>query len=197
VGESVCPPATVWRALAFAMPVLFTSWASLAIYLSLMPSYLAEVLRAENPLIGAGAILAAQVASFGATLMFRRVAPEKSGVVAPVVMIVGLTMLVVGTRFSVWSLIGLSTVLVGGGAGVAAAASFGVAERVARGQRDRIFARMFVASYLGYSLPAVAIGAIAARWSLTAGIGTVIVVLAGITAGVVGTRERIRRPVDA
>jgi MFS family permease len=189
-GASVLPPAVVWRALAFAMPVLFTSWASLSIYLSLMPSYLAEALRAENPLIGAGAILAAQVASLSATLMFRRVAPEKSGVVAPVVMIVGLILLVAGTRWNVWSLIGLSTVLVGGGAGVAAAASFGVAERVAAGQRDRVFARMFVASYLGYSLPAIAIGAVAARWSLTAGIGAVIVVLAGITGAVIAFRTQ-------
>jgi MFS family permease len=189
-GASVLPPPVVWRALAFAMPVLFTSWASLSIYLSLMPSYLAEALRAENPLIGAGAILAAQVASLSATLAFRRVAPEKSGVVAPVVMIVGLVILVVGTTWNVWPLIGLSTVLVGGGAGVAAAASFGVAERVAAGQRDRVFARMFVASYLGYSLPAIAIGAVAARWSLTAGIASVIVVLSGITTGTVAIRGR-------
>lgn len=187
--SDVLPKAEVWRGLGYAMPVIFTSWASLSIFLSLMPSYINTTLRADNPLVGAAAIIAAQASSLTATLLFKRFAPEKSGGLALVVMIVGLTLLVIGTRYTLWPLIGVSTVLVGGGAGVAAAAAFGVAERVSAGQRDKVFARMYVAGYLGYSVPAVAIGLIAARWSLTAGIASVIVVLAGIT-GVVMVRSR-------
>ncbi len=97
-------------------------------------------------------------------------------------MIAGLTLLVVGTSTNAWPLIAVATLLVGAGGGVASSAAFAIAGRVGRGQRTRIFAQLFVASYLGYSLPALATGLIAAHWSLTIGFAAVIVVLAAVSA---------------
>ncbi|MES2524203.1 MAG: MFS transporter, partial [Gemmatimonadota bacterium] len=190
-GEATLPAATVWRGLTFAMLVIFVSWASLSIFLSLMPSYLATTLQAGNPMVGAVAIAVTQASSLGATVWFRRGAPERNGVWAPVVMVTGLVVLVVGTQGNVPALVAVATVLVGGGAGVAAAAAFGVAERVSVGQRDKVFARMYVAGYLGYSVPAMVIGAVASRWGLTAGIVTVVVGLAGVVGMVGATSRRV------
>lgn len=172
----------VGRALRFAMPLVFISWAGLSLYLSLVPSYLFASLHAANPLIGAGAFVAAQLASLLATLRLGSVAPERSGIIAPVVIVAGLVLLVVGTDANIPLLIGVATILVGAGGGVASAAAFAVVGRVARGQRARLFARMYVAGYLGYSLPALAVGLIAARASLTAGFTSVIVAIAILTA---------------
>lgn len=190
-ADGVLPAAQVWRGLVFAMLVIFVSWASLSIFLSLMPSYLATTLEAGNPMVGAAAIAVTQAASLGATIWFRNGAPEKNGVVAPMVMLAGLVVLVAGTQGNVWALVGLATVLVGGGAGVAAAAAFGVAERVATGQRDRVFARMYVAGYLGYAVPAMVIGAVAGRSGLAWGIGSVIAGLGVVVAAAVWARGRL------
>jgi ABC-type Co2+ transport system permease subunit len=80
--------------------------------------------------------------------------------------------------------------IVGAGGGVASAAAFGIAARVGRGQRARVFARMFVAAYLGYSVPVLVIGLIAVHTSLTAGFTSVIVALALLTAVLPLLRER-------
>lgn len=190
--ESPLPSADVRRALVFALPLVCISWASLSLYLSLVPAYLAASLHAANPLIGAGALVAAQLSSLIATLRVGAAAPERSGIVAAVVMLAGLVLLVVGTEANVWALIAFATVLVGAGGGVASAAAFAVAGRVGRGQRARIFARMYVAGYLGYSVPSLVVGAIAVRSSLTAGFTSVIVALAVVTAFLPFLRERNR-----
>jgi MFS family permease len=173
---------TVRRALRFALALAFVSWASLSLYLSLVPAYLAGALHAHDPLIGAGAVVAAQLASIAASLRLGHIAPERRGIVAPIVMVAGLIVLVAGTNANAWPAIALATILVGAGGGVASSAAFAIAGRVGRGQRTRIFAHVFVASYLGYSLPALATGIIAAHASLTVGFAAVIAVLAAITA---------------
>lgn len=188
--ERPLPSAVVWRALFFAMPLVFVSWASLSLYLSLVPSYLAASLHAANPLIGAGAFVASQLASLVATMRLGNAAPQRSGIIAAAVMLLGLVLLVVGTNANLWPFVLLATALVGAGGGVASAAAFAVAGRVGRGQRARIFARFFVAAYLGYSLPSLASGVIAVHSSLAAGLVSVIVVLALITAALPLLRAR-------
>jgi MFS family permease len=180
----------VWAGLRFAMPLVFVSWASLSLYLSLVPSYLAGALHVANPLIGAGAFVAAQLASLVATTRLGHTTPERIGTIAPAVMLGGLALLVAGTSANLWPAIVLATILVGAGGGAASAASFAIAGRVGRGQRARIFARLFVAAYLGYSLPSLATGIIAVHATLAIGLTCVIVVLGLIVAALPLLRER-------
>jgi hypothetical protein len=175
-------PAEVSDALRFALPVAFVSWAGLSLFLSLVPAYLAVTLHASNPAIGAGAILAAQAASLVATMFLRNISPGHGGVYGMVASIAGLALLVAGTTYNVWSLVVIATLLVGGGSGVASAASFGIAGRIGRGQRSRVFARWYVAAYAGYSLPALAIGLIAVHTSFAEAFVIVTTALAAITA---------------
>jgi MFS family permease len=172
----------VTQALRFALPLAFVSWAGLSLYLSLVPSYLAAALHALNPWIGAGAVVAAQLTSLIVTFRLGNVDPERSGIAGAIASVAGIALLVVATSANLWPLIALATLLVGAGGGVASAAAFGIAGRIGRGQRARIFARMYVAAYVGYSLPALAVGVIAAHASFVAGFSAVTIALAVVTA---------------
>ncbi|HEY5341650.1 MAG TPA: MFS transporter [Candidatus Aquilonibacter sp.] len=189
--EDVYSADVVARALRLALPLAFVSWAALSLFLSLVPAYLAAALHALNPAIGAGAILATQIASLVATLRLGNAAPERSGILGAIVSIGGLAILIVGTSANIWLLVGLATVLVGAGGGVASAAAFGIAGRIGRGQRTRVFARMYVAAYAGYSLPTLAIGLIAVHASFAVAFIAVVAVLAVMTATLPLLRERI------
>jgi hypothetical protein len=180
----------VWLALRFAMPVVFIAWAGTSLYLSLVPAYLAVSLHASDPLIGAGAFLATQLATVFASIRFGNAPPERSGIVASIFMIVGLALLVAGTRSNLWSLIVVATIVVGAGSGVASGASFAIAARVGRGQRARIFARLLVAAYLGYSVPVLVTGFVAAHSTFTAAFVVDIVGLLAIAAALPFLRER-------
>ena len=194
-GDEPFASELVASALRFAMPVVFVSWAGLALYLSLVPSFLAASLHALNPLIGAAAVVAAQLSSLAATLVLGKASPEKTGIAGSVVTVLGLALLVIGTSTNAWAFVALATVLVGAGGGTASAAAFGIATRIGRGQRARIFARMFVAAYLGYSIPALALGAIAVRTSFATGFISIIASLAIVTAGLAFVRMKDARPV--
>lgn len=181
-AEEPLPRAAVYRGLRFAMPIVFVAWAGNALYLSLVPAYLASALHAQDPLIGAGAFLATQLATVAGSLRFGNLAPEKSGLLAPAVVVLGLATLVAGTHANLWPVILLATILVGAGAGVASGAAYAVTGRVGRGQRARIFARLLVAAYLGYSVPSLLTGTIAAHSSFALGFAVVIAGLGAIAA---------------
>ncbi|GAC1585303.1 MAG: MFS transporter [Candidatus Elarobacter sp.] len=183
--DAPLPREMVARALWFALPVTFVSWTGMALFLSMVPAYLAATLHAHDPLVGAGVIAAAQVAGIATTLRLRATSPERAGIVAPLVVVIGLIALVSGTALhgiAAWALVIAATVLVGGGGGLAFASAVVVATRVARGQRARVFARLFVAAYLGFALPSFAVGTIAAHSSLAAGFIVAIVVLGAVVA---------------
>jgi MFS family permease len=183
-AEEPYAPAIVSTALRFALPIAFVSWAGLSLFLSLVPSYLAATLHATNPLIGAGAVVAGQLSSLVATLVLRNMAQHHGGIYGTAISVAGVALLIVGTSLNVWALVIIATLLVGGGAGVASSVAFGIARRIGRGQRARVFARMYVAAYMGYSLPVLAIGLIAAHTSFTIAFVAVTVVLAIIAAAV-------------
>jgi MFS family permease len=193
--EEPLPQDVVARALAFALSVTFVSWTGVSLYLSMVPAFLAATLHAHDPLVGATVISALQLAGILATLSRRTIVPERDGVIAPLVVVIGLIALVAGTAlhgFAGWSLIVLSTVLVGAGGGVAFATAIVIATRVCRGQRARIFARLYVAAYLAFSVPSLVIGTIATRWSLATGFAVIIVVLAALVAMLPALRARAR-----
>jgi hypothetical protein len=175
-------PAAVAGALRFALPVAFVSWAGLSLFLSLIPSYLATALHATNPAVGAGAIFASQLASIIVTLSLRNISPEHGGIYGSLASVTGIALLVIGTTTNSWGLIVLATLLAGGGSGMASAASFGIAGRIGRGHRAKVFARWYVAAYAGYSIPVLAIGLIAAHTSFETAFIIVTAVLGAIVA---------------
>jgi MFS family permease len=197
-AEEPLPASAVWRGLRFAMPVIFVSWAGNSLYLSLVPAYISASLHASDPLIGAGAFFATQLAAVLASFYFGNVSPERNGVAGPFLVVFGLALLVVGTHMNLWAVIAVATILVGAGSGVASGAAYATTAQVGRGQRARIFARLLVAAYLGYSVPALVIGFIATRSSFTIGFTTAIAGMAVIALTIPflkdGSRREGRKP---
>jgi len=181
-GEGVLPTSVVWRGLRFAMPIIFVGWAGNALYLSLVPAYLSASLHAFDPLIGAGAFLATQISGVFASIYFGNVQPERNGVVAPLVVVIGLVLLVTGTQQNLWTVIIIATILVGAGSGIVSGAAYVITARVRQGRRARPFARLLVAAYAGYGLPSLVIGIVATHFSFAAGFAAAIVGLAAIAA---------------
>ncbi|MDB5092136.1 MAG: major facilitator superfamily 1 [Candidatus Eremiobacteraeota bacterium] len=193
-AETPLPQRTVAAVLRFALPVTFVGWSGLSLFLSMVPAYLAATLHATDPIVGAGVISALQIASIGAALALRGWPPERGGIGGAVAVVVGLTALVAGTALhgaAAWSLVALATLLVGAAGGVTFAAAISVANRVARGQRARIFSRIFVASYLGFAAPSLLVGVIAARSSLAIGFAVAIAALAAVAAALPALRAGV------
>jgi hypothetical protein len=191
--EQPYPRDVVARALAFGLAATVVSWTSVSLYLSMVPAFLAAALRAHDPLVGAIAIAMVQTSTIVATLRVRSIVPARDGVVAPAFALAGLVALVAGTSLhgaAAWVLVGLSTVLVGAAGGIAFTTGVVIATRVCRGQRARVFARLFVAAYLAFSIPTLVVGVVAARASLAAGFIVVIVVLAAVVAALPALRAR-------
>jgi predicted MFS family arabinose efflux permease len=169
VTEQALPPNVVSRALRLAMPMVFVAWAGSSLYLSLVPAYLATIIHARDPLVGAGAFVGTQVASVAASIVYGRVKPERSGIIAPIGVVAGLSILILGTQLHLWWMIIVGTIAVGAGSGVASGAAFTITGQVGRGQRPRVFSRLLVTAYLGYSLPTLLVALIASRLSFTTG----------------------------
>lgn len=122
IAEETFPANVVSCGLRFAMPMVFDAWAGNSLYLSLVPAYLPAALHASDPLVGAGSFVAEQAATAAASIRFGAIAPERRGVVAPFFVVFGLAVLVTGTNANSWWLIGVATILVGAGGGVASGA---------------------------------------------------------------------------
>jgi MFS family permease len=181
-AETPLPASTVWRGLRFAMPAVFVGWAGNALYLSLVPAYIAETLHVSDPLVGAGAFWATQLATIFGSIAVGNAPAERNGIMGPFMAVVGLVLLVVGTSAHNWPLIIIATVLVGAGCGIAGGAAYAITAVVGRGQRARIFARLLVMAYAGYSLPSLLIGIIATRASFGVAFSVAIAWLAAIAA---------------
>lgn len=189
--EQPYEPPIVARALAFALPVTFVSWSGVSLYLSMVPGFLAATLHARDPLVGALVISAVQLAGIVAVVARRTIVPGRDGIIAPLVVVLGLIALIGGTSLhgaAGWVLVGVSTVCVGAAGALAFATGIVIATRVCRGQRARVFARLYVAAYLAFALPALTVGAVGARSSLLVGFGIVIVVLAALVAALPALR---------
>jgi MFS family permease len=194
--ERPLPAREIAAALRFAMPVAFVAWAGIALFLSLVPAYLASAMHASDPLVGAGAFLVMQIATVVASTLFGNVPAVRNATFAPMLVVAGLALLVVATNANLWWLLVAATLLTGGAAGVASGAAFGIAARVGAGQRARIFARLLVAAYAGYSIPSLATGVIASHATFTIAFVAVTAALAAI-AIVVPVLRAAPSPVSA
>lgn len=192
-AETVLPADVVWRGLRFAMAAIFVAWAGTSLFLSLVPAYLAGALHAANPLVGALAFLGLELATVAAGIALAKLSPEHGGIWGPAAIVAGLALLVAGTSANAWSLIVVATIVVGAAVGVASGSAFAVVARIGSGQRARVFSRLLVVAYAGYSIPSLLTGLVAARTSFDVGFMTVTASLALVAAAMPFLREGSRQ----
>lgn len=190
-------PSVARAPFARAAPVIVASWAISALYLSLGPSVAAVTFGLHGHLAGA-AVTGAFMAAGTVVAVATRRAP------AGTVMLVGAGVLTAGTlaatlAVATGSVTGfvLGTVVAGAGFGPAFQGAFRqLAALAPEAERAELLAAVFVVSYLGFSLPAIAAGALEPHLGLrttVVGYGAVVAALAALVLVAEAARALLAR----
>lgn len=165
----------------------FTAWAVAGLYLSVVPSYAAGLLRSDNlAVLGAvaflmlGASCAAQVVA--ARWPFRRLSS-----VGVTVLVVGAAGLVAAFPARSLALLAVSAVLCGGGHGATILRAQARVNRLAPpDHRADVISTFYIACYLGVAGPAIGVGytaAVVGLWPAVTAFAVAVAVLCAVVAG--------------
>ncbi|WP_448614446.1 MFS transporter [Modestobacter sp. URMC 112] len=193
---SVHVPAPQRRAFAVVLPCLIATWALGGLYASLGPSLVSNVFGVQDHVVGSLLILALNGTGLVASLAMRGVAPARSMVAGALVFAGGVAGTVAALAAGSLAAFFVAAVVSGFGFGAAFLGAMAtVTQGVAPGQRASLLAAVFTASYLAFSLPAIAAGIAAGHVGLerTAQVYGVAVIVLALLA-VAGLALSARRP---
>jgi MFS family permease len=192
------PPAQR-RAFLVVLPCLVATWGLGGFYASLGPSLVAGVFGVEDHLVGSLLILALNGTGLVGALSMRGVAPARSMMAGGLIFAVGVAGTVAALSSASLASFFVAAVVSGFGFGTAFLGAMAtVTQGVAPGQRAALLAAVFTASYLAFSLPAIAAGVAVSHVGLqrTAevyGLGVIVLALLAVA----GLALHARRPAAA
>jgi MFS family permease len=192
------PPAQR-RAFIVVLPCLVATWGLGGFYASLGPSLVAGVFGVEDHVVGSLLILALNGTGLIGALSMRGVAPARSMVAGALIFAVGVAGTVAALSSASLASFFVAAVVSGFGFGTAFLGAMAtVTQGVAPGQRAALLAAVFTASYLAFSLPAIAAGVAVGHVGLgrTAEVYGLGVILLALLA-VAGLALHARRPAAA
>jgi MFS family permease len=173
------------------------AWAVTGLFLSLIPSFVIEVLKNDN-LAVAGGVMALMLASSAVTqIAGQHIESLRAQTTGLVVMVCGVIALIVAVIDKSLAVLVAASVLAGIGQGLAFMGSLGdVSEIAPEDRKGDIMASYYVVIYVGTAVPAVGVGVLAQLASLsTAFLVFAFIVIAICAAGLAGlTRELRARP---
>ena len=191
---SVHVPPAQRRAFVVVLPCLVATWALGGLYASLGPSLVSGVYGVQDHLVGSLVVLALNGTGLVGSLAMRTVAPARAMVVGALVFAAGVAGTIVALAVGSLALFFAAAVVSGLGFGSAFLGAMSTVTRgVAPGARAGLLAAVFTASYLGFSLPAIAAGIAATHVGLerTAQVyGAGVVVLALVAVAGLGVHQR-------
>jgi MFS family permease len=193
-------PRSQRTAFVVVLPCLVATWALGGLYASLGPSLVASVFGIDDHLVGSLLILALNGTGLVGSLGMRSVQPARAMVSGALVFAAGIAATVIAlVTVSTW-LFFAAAVVSGFGFGAAFLGAMATVTRgVAAGERAGLLSAVFTASYLAFSLPAIAAGTAATYVGLrlTAEVygATVIVLALAAVAGLLLRREPVVQPV--
>jgi MFS family permease len=193
-------PRSQRTAFVVVLPCLIATWALGGLYASLGPSLVASVFGIDDHLVGSLLILALNGTGLVGSLGMRSVPPARAMVTGALVFAAGIAATVAALlTVSTW-LFFAAAVVSGFGFGAAFLGAMATVTRgVAPGERAGLLSAVFTASYLAFSLPAIAAGIAATHVGLrlTAEVysGTVIVLALAAVAGLLLRRGPTTSPV--
>ena len=157
-------PAAIRRPFLVVSGQSFLTWAAFALFFSLVPTFLAGTLGLHNLVIGALVVVGVQLGGVAATLAGRTLAPRTAIVVGLLAAGFGVWLLILAVALHAVALVAVSTFAVGVGGGLSYLAGLNVVGAIAPpDRRAEVMSAFFVACYVGFSVPALAVG-IAANW---------------------------------
>lgn len=165
----IAVPRAIRRPFLIASTQAFVGWSTFAMFIALVPAFLAQALGLHNLLTGAFVVALLQAGSAAASLAGGRLPARTAIVTALVAMGAGIWLLLFAVALHAYVLIGVAAILSGGGAGLAYLAGLNVVGTLAPpDHRAETLSAYMVACYLGFSIPALGIGLAANRVGLFA-----------------------------
>jgi MFS family permease len=187
-------PPEIRRSFAIAGISAFVSWAVTGLFLSLIPSFVIDVLDDDNIAV-AGAVMALMLGSSAvAQLAGQRLQSLRAQTAGLVVMVGGVGALIFAVLDKSLDVLLAASVLAGVGQGLAFMGSLGDVSEIAPDHRKGdIVASYYVVIYLATAVPAVGVGVLAQLASLsTAFVVFAFVVIAICAAGLAGLSTELR-----
>ena len=152
-------PRAARAAFAAVAPVLLATWALGGLYLSLGPSLAVSLLHTSSHVTGGLVIVALNVPGAAAALLSREARPERVLVGGAALLAVGVGITLLGLNVESTPLFFAGSVVAGIGFGAGFSGAFKTVVSLAPPtERAGLIAAVYVLSYLGFSLPAVAAG---------------------------------------
>ena len=152
-------PREIRREFWLAAAVSFTVWAATALYLTLAPSYVANLIGLANLAAGGGVVCLMLGASASAQTVLRRLAPRVGMAAGLSALIPGLGGVVLAAPLHSGLLLFAATVVVGLGQGLAYMGSLTLLNGIAPEQRrGDVTAAFYVVTYVGVALPVIGVG---------------------------------------
>jgi MFS family permease len=163
----VAVPKAIRRPFAIAATQSFIGWGTSAIFLSLVPTFLAGTLDLRNLMVGAVVITLMQIGSASASFAGNALRNRTAIIIAMLLLGAGMWSLLLSVPTQAYALIGVAALLVGGGLGLSYLAGLRVVAQIAPpDHRAEVNSAFLVACYAGFSLPALAVGLAANRIGL-------------------------------
>jgi MFS family permease len=188
------PPA-IRRPFLIASTQSFIGWSTFAIFIALVPSFLAGALGLHNLLVGAFVIAAIQIGSVSASLAGQRLSNRTAIITAMLALGAGLWLLLIAVALHSEVLIAAASLIAGAGGGLSYLAGLNIIGAISPPEhRAETLSAFLVACYLGFSIPALSIGVAAARFGLNASfIGAALVLgVIAVTVGALATERNLR-----
>jgi MFS family permease len=157
------PPA-IRRPFLVASAQSVLTWSSFALFFSLVPSFLANTLGLHNLLVGALVVVGVQIGGGVASVAGRMLAPRPAIIAGLLSVGAGVWLLLLAVPLHAVVLVAISTLAVGAGGGLSYMAGLNVIGAIAPpDRRAEVTSAFLVACYIGFSVPALAVG-VAANW---------------------------------
>ena len=152
-------PRAIRREFWLAAAVAFTVWAATALYLTLAPSYVANLLGVGNLAAGGGVVCLMLGASAVAQTVLRRLPPRVGMAAGLGALIPGLGGVVLAAPLHSPLLLFAATLVVGLGQGMAYMGSLTLLNGIAPKQRrGDVTAAFYVVTYVGVACPVIGVG---------------------------------------
>jgi MFS family permease len=191
----VAVPREIRRPFALAAAESFIGWAAFALFIALVPTFLARALGAHNLVVGALVITGVQIGSTAGSIAGARLGNRQAIVVAMCFCGAGVWLVLAGIAWHAYAAIAVATLLTGAGGGLSYLAGLNVVNRVAPpAHRSETISAYLVACYLGFSVPALGVGVAASAIGLFAAFTAGAIVLGAIAIAImlVTTERNLR-----
>jgi MFS family permease len=162
-------PRAIRRPFSIAAVESFIGWSTFAIFVSLVPSFLARALDLHNLLIGAAVVTLIQLGMISGSLAGQRLSNRSAIITAMLALGSGLWLLLIAVGLHAEVLVGIASFIAGTGGGLSYLAGLNIVNAIAPPEhRAETLSAFLVACYLGYSIPALGVGIAATRYGLNA-----------------------------